>query len=217
MKLYDYSRSSAAYRTRIVLNLKGIKYQSSPINLLAKEQQQAGYLAINPQGMVPTLELDDGRRISQSTAIVEWLEAEYPQTPLMPIDNFAAAIVREACNLIACDIHPLNNLKVLRYLKNKLAVSDENRTNWYHHWIHQGFSSLEQTISQNLNPSKGTYFSGSHPNLVDAYLVPQTYHALQQKVDMSAYPLILNVYGHCNKNPAFISAHPDQQPDNPKK
>ena len=209
MKLYSYHRSSVAYRIRIILNLKDLDYQLSPVNLLLSEHQKKHYRAINPQELVPTLELEDGRVITQSNAIVEWLETEYPNTPLLPKDNYAAASIRSFCNIIACDIHPLNNLRVLKYLEENFSIIKEEKITWYQHWVTTGFATIEQMIGAS------TYCFGNEPSLADTYLIPQVYNALKFKTDLSIYPKIERIYDQCNQLRAFVSAAPEQQPDHP--
>lgn len=209
MELFSYFRSTAAYRVRIALNLKGVDYRLTPVNLVNGEQQGAGYLAINAQGLVPALRLDNGRVLTQSTAILEWLEESQSGTPLLPGNAEERARIRGWVNLIACDIHPLNNLRVLKYLKNTLEVSDEDKTSWYHHWIQLGFEVLEQQLA-------GTpYSAGSEVSLADVYLVPQVFNAHRFGLDMSPYPGIQAITDACNQLDAFDRARPENQPDAP--
>ena len=208
MILYSYFRSSAAYRVRIALHFKAIDFQLNATNLLENEQQSTEYLAINPQGLIPAIKLDNGEVISQSSAIIEWLEECYPEPALFPDIAQDRAKVRALRASIACDIHPLNNLRVLHYLKNDLNLNDQQKNHWYQHWITLGFSALEQTIS-------GSYSFADSISMADLYLIPQVYNALRFKVDISPFPNILTVYNNCNKHQAFIDAHPDNQPDNP--
>lgn len=208
MKLYSYFRSSAAYRVRIALNLKGIDYDLLPVNLVQGDHQSAEYRAINPQGLVPSLELASGEYLTQSPAILEWIEEIYPEPPLYPQDPVQRARVRATCMSIGCDIHPINNLRVLKYLSNNLGVSDQAKTEWYHHWIALGFAAIEETV-------KGPFCNGNEPSMADVYLVPQVYNALRFKLDMSGFPKILSAFNHCQEHPAFKAAHPEQQADNP--
>ena len=209
LKLYSYFHSSSAYRIRIALNLKDIKYRLEPINLLKSEEQQARYLSINPQGLVPALTLPNGQSLSQSMAILEWLETAYPQVPLLPDDPMEAARVRSLCHSIACDIQPLNNLRVLNYLKGTMALSQEQSMQWYRHWIRQGFEVIEKAMIAS------PFALGSEPGWVDVLLIPQTYNALRFQIDLTSYPAIDKIYRHCNGLPAFQAAHPDNQPDKP--
>ncbi len=212
MKLYNYSRSSAAYRVRIALNLKGIDYIAENINLLEAQQKSEQYRASNPQGLIPALELDDGNVISQSTAILEWLEETHPTPPLLPADPLARSKVRSLANHVACDIHPLNNLSVLRYLKKSLGADQQQVDLWYSQWVNRGFEGIETVVRE----GKGEYCFAEKPGLADCYLIPQVYNALRFKVDMDPYPAILSIYHHCNTLEAFHGAHPDQQTGNSK-
>lgn len=207
MKLYGYYRSSAAYRVRIALNLKGIAHSHVPVNLLLSEQKGEDYKAVNAQGLVPTLGLDSGEFIGQSPAILEFLESEYPKVPLLPTNAIAAAKVRAWASIIACDIHPLNNLRVQKYLAGTLGADETQKIDWLYHWIDQGFSALEQEISA------APFCYGESPTLADVYLIPQVYNALRFKQDLSAYPKIMAVYEACNREAAFIDAAPEQQAD----
>lgn len=209
MELYSYFRSTAAYRVRIALNLKGIDYSLIPVNLLKDEQKSDWYLAVNPLGLVPALRLDDGTVISQSTAILEWLDETSPDMPLLPADPLQRSRVRAMANIIACDIHPLNNLRVLKHLVGVLGVSEDAKKEWYHHWIQLGFDALEQQMEQ------GAYTAGGCLSMADVYLVPQVFNALRFDMAMDQYPTIMSVYKRCNELDAFIKAHPDNQGDNP--
>lgn len=209
MELYSYFRSTAAYRVRIALNLKGIEYRLTPVNLLKDEQQSDWYLAVNPMGLVPALRLDDGTVLSQSTAILEWLEETSPELPLLPADPLQRSRIRALANIIACDIHPLNNLRVLQHLVGVLEVSEGAKKEWYHHWIQLGFGALEQQMAD------GAYTAGDGLSMADVYLVPQVFNALRFDMAMSRYPKIMSVYKRCNELDAFIKAHPDHQQDNP--
>ncbi|TDJ65545.1 MAG: maleylacetoacetate isomerase [Proteobacteria bacterium] len=202
LKLYDYFRSSASYRVRIALNLKGIRYERITVDLLKDEEVAAGYLKINPQGLVPALQLEDGTILTQSIAILEWIEATYTEPPLLSRDAPMAASVRQIVNLIACDIHPLNNRRVLRYLQDELGVDDNQKTDWYQHWIHTNFPALEELVRAE------PFALGAECSLADVVIVPQVFNALRFEVDMSAYTKILSIYNHCNKIQAFTDAHP---------
>ena len=209
MELYSYFRSTAAYRVRIALNLKGIDYSLIPVNLLKDEQKSDWYLAVNPLGLVPALRLDDGTVLSQSTAILEWLDETSPNMPLLPAEPLQRSRVRAMANIIACDIHPLNNLRVLQHLVGVLGVSEDAKKQWYHHWIQLGFDALEQQMV------KGAYTAGDSLSMADVYLVPQVFNALRFDMAMGPYPKIMSVYKRCNELEAFIKAHPDNQGDNP--
>ena len=211
MKLYSYFRSSAAYRVRIALNLKQIDYDIVPVNLVKGEQREKSYAEVNPQGLVPSLEMNDGNIIHQSLAICEWLEANFPSPALIPGDPDEAAQVRAFVLLIACDVHPLNNLRILAYLENELRVTPEQKDDWYQHWVKEGFNAFEKTVA-------GTpYCFGDEPTLADAFLIPQVFNAQRFNVDMSPYPKIASIHKTCNETQAFIDAHPDQQADNPNR
>lgn len=207
LRLYSYFRSSAAYRVRIALNYKGIEYSQVPVNLVNDEQNSQEYLAINPLGLVPALKLADDTIITQSTAILEWLEEQYPEPALYPSDAATRAKARSLCNVIACDVHPLNNLRVLKYLKGELRVSEEQKINWYHHWIENGFRSVEKALGPD------SYALGPRVSMVDVYLIPQVYNALRFKQDMNSYPNITRIYHACNELDAFKTAAPESQMD----
>lgn len=209
MKLYDYSRSTAAFRVRIALNLKNIPYQAENINLLENQQNSDPYIAINPQGLVPTLELDNGQKITQSTAILEYLEEQYPEPNLYPANSLLKAKARSLSNMIACDIHPLNNLRVLKYLQNEFQISEETKIAWYHYWINRSFVAIESQL--NATP----YSMGSEVSMVDVYLVPQVFNCLRFDLDMSPFQGILSVYNACNELGAFQKASPQNQTSEP--
>ncbi len=209
MKLYTYYRSSSAYRVRIALNYKRIPYQHCAVNLSQRKHQGVEYLARNPQGLVPALEADDGELITQSTAIIEWLESTYPEIPLLPADELQRAKVRALVNIIACDIQPLNNLRVLNYLHTKLEISNKKTNNWYQHWISAGFSALDAQLGDS------GYCYAASVSMADVYLIPQVYNAVRFNCDLEDYSNIARVYTACNELDAFIAAHPDQQPDKP--
>lgn len=212
MKLFTYFRSSAAYRVRIALNLKGIEYATEPVSLVEGAHKEEDYLLLNPQGLVPALELDDGRVIAQSMAIMDYLEENFPQVSLLPSEEPARTRVRSIANAIACDIHPLNNLRILKYLKRELGHEQEQVDSWYAHWIQQGFNGIEQELAQHA----GLYCEGDNPSLADCCLLPQVYNARRFNVPLDNYPTILRIVEHCNRQQAFIDAHPAQQPDNPE-
>lgn len=208
--LYDYFRSSAAYRVRIALNLKGIAYEPRSISLLKKAQSSAEYLSINPQGLVPTLTVNSGQHLTQSLAICEYLDEEFPDPPFMPKDALARARVRALAQSIACDLHPLNNLRVLGYLTGQLQLSDEAKLDWYRHWIASGLTAFENALD---HPASGTFCHGDKPGLADLCLVPQWYNAKRFNCDINAYPKLTAIVERCEHLPAFAKAHPDQQPD----
>ncbi|WP_332605049.1 maleylacetoacetate isomerase [Acinetobacter sp. ESBL14] len=208
MKLYSYFRSSAAYRVRIALNLKALPYETEAVHLVKNEQQLASYRALNPSQLVPTL-LDQDQTFTQSLSILEYLEERYPTKALLPKDLVQRAKVRAFAQSIACDIHPINNLRVLKYLQNDLAISNEQKTLWYRHWILEGFHSLEMQLQH----SNGQFCFGSQPTFADCCLIPQVYNAKRFKIDLSAFPKIESIYQHCLTLPAFLNATPEQQPD----
>lgn len=209
MKLYSYFRSSASFRVRIALNLKGVAYETVPVHLVKAEHHADDYLAKNAQGLVPALELDDGTVIGQSMAILDYLECAYPDTPLLPKDPKDRAVVLSLCHLIACDTHPINNLRVLKYLTGTLGISDNQKQDWYAYWIRLNFTALEQE----LKTHSGHYCFGDTPTLADCCLVPQVYNANRFKVDLTEFPTILAVVKHCHQLDAFIKASPEKQPD----
>lgn len=209
MKLYSYFRSSASYRVRIALNIKNIPYDIIPVHLVKGEQKSDEYISKNPSGLIPALELNDDKIITQSMAILDFLDNEYPNTPLLPKDNADRAIVLSMCNIIACDTHPLNNLRVLQYLTNELQVSDEQKQNWYAHWIMVNFTAFESL----LKVHSGQYAFGDSITMADICLIPQVYNANRFKVDLSAFPTILKVVENCNKLDVFIKASPEKQAD----
>lgn len=208
MQLYSYFRSSATYRVRIALNLKGIDHGVIPVNLVAGEQRSERYREHNPQGLLPTLITGDAV-ITQSTAILEWLEERHPEPALYPRDSLQRAQVRALCQLIACDIHPLNNLRVLKYLKGQLGQDEDAVQRWYAHWIVEGFATLEGQL-----PTDG-FVNGEAPGMAEAYLVPQVYNAERFAVPMAAFPRIRSLQARCDALPEFQRAHPDAQPDAP--
>lgn len=211
MKLYSYHRSSAAYRVRIALNLKGLAFQYAPVNLLQQEQKSDAYLQRNPQGLVPALETDNGDILAQSVAILEWLEETHPEPALLPTDPLQRAQVRSLVNNIVCDIHPLNNLPILNYLRDELAVDKEQLNRWYCAWVHRGFDAIEQSLAAANEP----FCLGITPSLADVCLVPQVYNAIRFNVPLENHPNILRVCGHCNTLEAFAAAAPEAQPDAP--
>jgi maleylacetoacetate isomerase len=210
MKLYTYFRSSAAYRVRIALALKGLAYDAVRVHLMKGEQYGAEYSAINPQNLVPVLE-DEGQRVYQSLAILQYIDETWPQPPLQPADRFGRARVRSLALLIACEIHPLNNPRVLNYLTGKLGVSEEQKLEWYHHWIKTGFSALEKRLAG--ESQTGRYCHGEVPGLADCALVPQMANALRFKVDLAEFPAIRRINAACLELEAFQKAAPENQPD----
>lgn len=212
IRLYSYWRSTAAYRVRLALELKRIDYEIVPVSLLpgVSEHRQAAYRARNPQMLVPFLE-DGDVGIAQSQAILEYLEETYPDIPLLPGVTAERAAVRSFCNSICCDIHPLNNLRVLRYLQEDLDVPDALRDTWYAHWINTGFGPLEQVAAAGGGP----FVFGASATLADVCLIPQVYNARRFNVSLADFPQLAAVDAHCNQLPAFIAAKPESQPDTP--
>ena len=206
MRLYTYFRSSAAYRVRIALNLKGVAYEAVPVNLLKGEQRQEGYRAVNPQQRVPSLDIG-GATLIQSPAILEYLDEVYPEPPLLPVGAADRARVRAVASLIACDIHPLNNSGTLGYLKTKMGHDQAAADEWYAHWVREGFDAIEALIEP------GPYAFGSRITLADVYLVPQVFNARRFNVPLDAYPKIAAVDAACAALKAFQDAAPASQPD----
>lgn len=211
MKLHGYFRSSTSYRVRIALNFKGLDWTHAGVCLLSGEDRSEAYLALNPQGLVPTLELDDGSLLTQSMAILDYLDEAHPAPALLPEEPLARARVRSLSLQIACDIHPLNNLRALKYLRSEFGQGDEGVNRWYRHWVEEEFRSLEQRLAN--DPATGTYCHGDTITQADVCLVPQVYNAERFKVAMSAYPTIARVAAACRALPAFIDAEPERQPD----
>jgi len=209
MKLYSFHRSSAAYRVRIALNLKGVDYGLVPVHLQRDggEHRKPAYRQVNPQGRVPALELDDGRVLHQSMAIMEYLESAIPSPPLLTGDPVAQARVRAVAQMIVADIHPLDNASVLRYLNQRLGQDAATVKTWYAHWIVEGFTAIEELVE---GPQ---HCFGGVPTLADICLVPQVRNAIVNDIDMTPFPKLAVIYHHCNSLPAFVKAHPDNQPD----
>ncbi len=212
MKLYTYFRSSAAYRVRIALNLKGLAYDSVPVHLLRAggEHRRAAYLALNPAGLVPALE-DDGAVLSQSLAIIEYLDEIHPAVALLPGSALERARIRAIAQAVACDIHPLNNLRVLKYLKDALGVSDEEKDAWYRHWVTVGLAALEAMLAN--DPRTGDFCHGETPSLADCCLVPQVFNARRFDCDLSSMPTVMRIVERCEALEAFRLAAPEAQPD----
>jgi maleylacetoacetate isomerase/maleylpyruvate isomerase len=208
MKLYTYFRSSAAFRVRIALNLKGLAYEPTFVHLAKGEHRASAYGAVNPQALLPTLE-DGGRLLTQSLAILEYLEETHPVPPLLPKDPFERARVRSLAMLVACEIHPVNNLRVLQHLKRALGQSEEQVNAWYRHWIADGLGKFEADLAK----APGKFCHGDLPTIADCCLVPQVFNAQRYQCDVSAYPATMRIFAECMKLDAFERAQPSKQPD----
>jgi maleylacetoacetate isomerase len=211
MKLYNYFRSSAAYRVRIALALKGLSYDYLSVHLAKGEQYLPEFTALSPQSLVPVLEEDGGQRLYQSLAIMEYLDETHPEPALLPSDPAGRNRVRSLALIIACEIHPLNNTRVLSYITGKLGLSDEQKLEWYHHWVKTGFAALEKRLAEER--STGRFCHGDAPGFADCVLVPQVANAKRFKVDLGAFPAIVRINDECQKLEAFKRAAPERQPD----
>lgn len=210
MELYGYWRSSTAYRIRIALNLKGIEAHHHFVNLRVGEQGEATHRRLNPLGRVPVL-VDGDATLTQSLAILEYLDERHPEPPILPCDPVARARVRALAQTIACDIHPLNNLSTLNYIQNVLNVKQEEKMRWYRHWIAEGFTALEAMLAGDVGT--GRFCQGDAPGLADICLVPQVYNARRFDCDLAPYPTILRIDAACAELEAFVCAAPEAQPD----
>lgn len=213
MKLYSYFRSSASFRVRIALNLKGLPYEIVPVHLLRSggEQFHAGYRNLNPDALVPSVQLDDASVLTQSLAIIEYLEEMHPSPALLPTAARDRAWVRSLALAIACDIHPINNLRVLRYLVNELSVSEDNKQRWYRHWVEQGLASVEHMLTRDART--GSFCFGDTPGLADCFLVPQIANAQRMQCDLTPMPTLRRINTACLALEAFAAASPANQPD----
>jgi maleylacetoacetate isomerase len=209
MKLYSFFRSSASYRVRIALALKGLPYEYEAVNLRG-DQNGPAYRGLNPQGLVPALE-DRGQILTQSLAIIEYLDELYPDPPLLPDTPAGRARVRALALAVACDIHPLNNLKVLNYISGPMGQSEDGKLAWYRHWIAEGLSALETMLHH--HPATGRFCQGDRPGLADICLVPQLYNARRYQCDLEPYPTLCQIDAACAALPAFERARPEKQPD----
>jgi maleylacetoacetate isomerase len=210
MKLYTYFRSSASYRVRIALALKGLAYEAEYVNLPRGEQQADGYRRVNPQGLVPALE-DGGRVLTQSLAIIEYLEERYPQPPLLPVEPFDRAYVRALAQIVACEIHPLNNLRTLKHIRSVYRLDDSGVNAWYRHWIAEGFAMLEGMLARERRA--GRYCLGDAVTIADCCLVPQVFNAKRFDCDLAPYPIALGIFDECMRLDAFVATQPAGQPD----
>jgi maleylpyruvate isomerase len=209
LKLHGYWRSGAAYRVRIALALKGLEYAHVAHDLRAGAQRDPAYLEMAPQGLVPALDTGQGQVLTQSGAIIEWLDERYPAPPLLPPDLDGRAVVRAMAALIACDIHPLNNLRVLQALEHDFGASPDARKTWIRRWVGDGFTALETLITR----AGGDFAYGDTPGMVECFLVPQVYSARRFGVDLSPWPLVVAVSTRAEALPQVAAAHPDRQPD----
>ena len=212
MTLYGYFRSSTSYRTRIAMNLKGLDYDYIAVNLAQDEQLESAFKAINPQGLVPVLQADD-LLLYQSPAILEWLEEVYPEHALLPKDAAGRMQVRAISAMVGCDIHPINNRRILQYLRNELSVDETEVMAWCNRWMSEGFTALEKRLAQ--DKTRGKFCYGDSPTFADCYLIPQVSSARRFKVDLSLYPNIVEIDTHCRTLKAFADADPMMQPDAP--
>ena len=212
MKLYSFFRSSAAYSVRIALNLKGLPYEYSPVHLSrgGGEQLRPEFRSVNPQALVPVLQ-DGDRLLSQSLAIIEYLDEVHPDPPLLPTTPADRARVRALAQTIACEIHPLNNTRVLNYLTGVAGVGDDAKNSWYRHWVAEGFKALEARLAG--SPATGKFCHGDTPGIADCCLVPQVFNARRFKCDLSPYPTLVAIDGQCRALAAFQRAAPERQPD----
>jgi len=213
MKLYTFFRSSAAFRVRIALNLKGLTYEPIPKVFANNEHRAADYLALNPQGLIPALALDsdDGEVLSQSLAIMEYLDEKHPTPPFLPADALGRARVRSMTLAIVADLHPLNNLRVLNYLRREFKQDDQGVADWYRHWVTAGFQGLEQQARRHSKAGRHCY--GDALSLVDICLVPQMYNARRFETDLSPFPTLVAISTHLESLPQFAAARPEVQPD----
>ncbi|MEO8656113.1 MAG: maleylacetoacetate isomerase [Ramlibacter sp.] len=211
MKLYNYFRSSASFRVRIALALKGLAYDYVPVHLVKGEHKQSAYSALSPSSLVPTLETDDGVHLGQSMAIIEYLDETHPEPPLLPRDALGRARVRALAQLIACEIHPLNNLRVLKYLTRELNLEEEAKANWYRHWVRDGLEAFERELAR-LPAS--TYCHGATPTLADCCLVPQIFNGRRFNTNLDGLPRTMAAFDSCMAHPAFQQAQPSSCPDN---
>lgn len=210
MKLYNYFRSSASFRVRIALALKGINYEYVPVHLAKGEHRQAAYADIAADGLVPLLELPDGTRLSQSMAIIEWLDETHPEPRLLPPDALGRARVRALAQSIACEIHPINNLRVLKYLSGVLKLDEEAKNTWYRHWVRTGLEAFERQLAQ--HPAS-TYCFGETPTLADCCLVPQVFNARRFETPLDGLPRTMAAFDACMALPAFAGTQPSACPD----
>ena len=211
MQLYSFFRSGTSHRLRIALALKGLSVDSLPVNLRTEQHVGADYKGVNPQGLVPALVLDDGRLLTQSPAIIEWLEEAYPEPPLLPAEPLARARVRELAAIVGCDIHPVNNRRILQTLRQQFKADEATIDAWCGTWIAAGFDAIEALLA--ADRARGDFCFGNTPTLADVYLIPQVESARRFKVDLNRWPRIAAIDAACASRPAFAQAAPMQQPD----
>lgn len=209
MKLHNYFRSSASFRVRIALNLKGLDYDYVPVHLVKGEQKSAAFAALSAERLVPVLELDDGQRLSQSMAIIEYLDETHPRPALLPADAPGRARVRALAQIVACEVHPLNNLRVLKYLVHALKADEAAKNAWYRHWVELGLQAYEARLAE--RPSRFSH--GDEPTLADCCLVPQIFNAQRFECDLGGLPRVMAVFDACMALPAFQQAQPSACPD----
>jgi len=210
MKLYNYFRSSASFRVRIALALKGLPYEYVPVHLARGDHREAAYTQIAAEGLVPLLELDDGTRLTQSMAIIEYLDETHPAPPLLPGDALGRARVRALSQIVACEIHPINNLRVLKYLTRELKVDEDPKNAWYRHWVRTGLEAFERQL---VAGPTGSFCHGNTPTLADCLLVPQIFNGQRFNVDFTGLDRTMAVFNHCMEHPAFQQAQPKACPD----
>ena len=210
MKLHTYFRSSAAFRVRIALALKGLAYEAAYVSLIKGEHHAEGFRRVSPQGLVPVLE-EGGHHLIQSLAIMEYLEERHPEPPLLPADPFARAYVRAVCGIVACEIHPLNNLRTLKHLRRTYALDEEGVNAWYRHWIAEGLGMLERYLA--VERRAGRYACGDTPTMADCCIVPQIFNAQRYQCDLVPYPVVMRVFEACMQLDAFDGAQPMKQAD----
>lgn len=211
MKLFNAARSSASFRVRIALNLKGLPFEYVPVGLVKGDQFKDDFRALNPAELVPVLQIDDGSTLVQSLAIIEYLDEKYPQPPLLPHDPLGRAYVRAIALAIACEIHPLNNLRVLRYLVRTLGASDDAKNAWYRHWVEQGLAQVEAQLVAGRRT--GRFVRGDQVTLADVLIVPQIFNAQRFDCRLDHVPTVMRIFDACMQLPAFVAAQPEKQPD----
>jgi maleylacetoacetate isomerase len=211
VKLYTFFRGSSPFRVRIALNLKGLPYETASVHLAKGEQRQSAYAAVNPQGLVPALVLDDGHVLTQSLAIIEYLDETFPRPALLPADSLERARVRALSLIVACEIHPLNNARTLSYLRKGMNQTEDQANAWYRHWVADGLAKLESTLTH--FPGTGRFCHGDAPTMADCCLVPQVFNAKRFQCDTAPFPTVMRIFDECMQLEAFDRAQPAKQPD----